>query len=323
MGEVGHIVWPSASEPIWEFDWQLADSPDAEGIVISRASYRGHSVLYKASLPSLRVRYNGACGPYKIPLNYDHVLPSEKCPGSRVCIYSFVWENLGGSWRGLSLEALYGGYRILLGPGPGQLHHLYKVEQRWTFWDDGQVNPGFNAMRFNHCHDLDRFHVYWRLDFDIDTPGNNLALEYNSYTGDLGWGNGWQPLTSEISRLQGPHTGPVWRSWMVLNKASGRGYIIWPGDYDGTGASDPFSNRDIWVVRYRASEDRHGNQGDAHTDGLEEYLGGPSGIETGPYRTRESIDGQDVVVWYCRHDDTVPSYGWWGGPSLLPHGNWA
>ena len=54
MSEVGTVIWPAPGEPIWRFDWSLADSPDQEGVVISQAYYRGRKVFWKASLPSLR-----------------------------------------------------------------------------------------------------------------------------------------------------------------------------------------------------------------------------------------------------------------------------
>jgi hypothetical protein len=68
MSESGSVVWPSPDEPLWRFDWRLADSPDQEGIVIRSVRYRENQLILKASLPSLRVRYDGPCGPYKDPL---------------------------------------------------------------------------------------------------------------------------------------------------------------------------------------------------------------------------------------------------------------
>ena len=40
MSESGHIVWPSAANKLWELDYTLADSPDAEGIAVRQVRYR-------------------------------------------------------------------------------------------------------------------------------------------------------------------------------------------------------------------------------------------------------------------------------------------
>jgi hypothetical protein len=69
MSKSGFVTWPNPETPLWQFGYTLADSPDAEGIVITSASFRGRRVLFKASLPSLRVQYNNTCGPYKDPLS--------------------------------------------------------------------------------------------------------------------------------------------------------------------------------------------------------------------------------------------------------------
>ena len=84
--------------------------------------------------------------------------------------------------------------------------------------------------------------------------------------------------------LKNPATN---RQWAVMDRGTGNGYFIRPGSNDGV--ADGFSSRDLWVMRYRGSEDRQGNQGDAGDDGLAAYLNG------------ENTNGQDVVVWYCGH----------------------
>jgi Cu2+-containing amine oxidase len=299
MATSGSIVWPSASEPLWQFDWWLADSPDEEGLVISQARYRGHQVFYKASLPSLRVQYyGGGWGPYKDPLNYNNAKPTSWCPTSqttRVCTYSYVDSN---------------GFRALV----VQSYHeigSYRITHRWIFWEDGKVYPRLYSAGlqhpYNHSH-----HTYWRFDFDIDNSSSDLVLEYNAGSPNIGWGAGWTPLTSEQSRIKNPATN---RTWAVLDTSSNRGYHIRPGPNDGV--ANAFSNRDLWVLRYRGSEDLHGNQGSAYSDALAPYVNG------------EDVNGQDVVVWYVGHlfhlyDPNDPTHNDWHdvGPDLNPFGNW-
>jgi len=123
MSESGHLVWPSAANKLWELDYALADSPDAEGIAIRQVRYRGRLVFWKASLPSLRVQYDeNACGPYKDPLNYNDSQPSSRCPNSRVCAYTYA----SGGHQCLGLQCSYqiGAYRLM---------------QYFVFVDDGRI----------------------------------------------------------------------------------------------------------------------------------------------------------------------------------------
>jgi Cu2+-containing amine oxidase len=291
VSEHGSVVWPSESEPLWRFNWVLADSPDEEGIAISQVYYRGHQLLYKASLPSLRVQYDGPCGPYKDPLNHNNAQPTMRCPDRRVCAYSYVSDGL----RGLGLESYH---RI----------GAYRLTHRWVFWEDGQLYPRLYSAGLQCDHDH-RHHAYWRFDFDIGGAGDDLALEFNTYTEDTIWGRGWHQKSTEITRTKNPSSA---RAWAILDKRSGRGYHIIPGPNDGV--ADTFSHGDLWVMRYHPEEDKHGRQGNATSDDLHGYVDG------------ESVDGQDVVIWYCGHLSHEAHGGgdeWhFAGPNLVPFRNW-
>ena len=293
MAATGSVVWPSATEDLWRFNWILDHSPDEEGTTITQAYYRGRKVFWKASLPSLRVQYfGGSCGPYKDPLNYTNARTTSKCPTSRVCLYSYVSNGI----RGLGIDSYH---RI----------GAYHLTQRWVFWEDGVIYARLYSAglqcNYNHKH-----HAYWRFDFDIAGSASDLALEYNSYTGNEGWGNGWHPFDTEVSRNKHPSSQ---RSWAIMDKTSGAGYHLIPGPQD-THPANTFSNRDLWLMRYHGAEDRHGRQGSAYDDGLQAYLNG------------ENIDGQDVVAWYCAHLYHQAHDGgddWHGvGPNLIPFRNW-
>jgi hypothetical protein len=287
MCEAGTVVWPSSPEPLWTFDWRLADSPDQEGVVIRSARFRGRQVFYKASLPSLRVDYSGKCGPFKDPLNYNNAQATSRCPGSRVCTYSYV----SGGFRGLAVESYH---RI----------SAYRLTHRWVFWDDGMVMSRLYSAGL-YCPNDHRHHAYWRFDFDIEGSANDLAFEYNSYAPDTGWGAGWHPKTYERTRLKNPSSS---RRWAIMDKGSQHGYFIIPGGNDGV--ADSFAPNDIWFLRYHGSEDRNGNQGSAASDGLDAYI------------NSESTDGQDVVLWYCAHLSHHADSGgddWHSaGPDLVP-----
>lgn len=283
MSESGHL-----NQNNWEFDWRLADSPDEEGIVIRSARYRGRQLFYKASLPSLRVQYDGPCGPYKDPLNYNNAKPTQRCPNSRVCVYTYVSNGI----TGLAVESYH-----TIGS--------YRITHRWVFWEHGWVSCRLYSagLQCNYDH---RHHAYWRFDFDIEGASNDIVFEYNTYTGNVGWGPGWHVKSPENSRTKNPSSQ---RKWAVMEKGGSQpGYFILPGPNDGL--ADAFSDRDVWFLRYSGSEDRNGRQGSASSNGLSAYVNG------------ENLDGQDVVVWYCAHLSHHAHDGgddWHGtGPDLAP-----
>jgi hypothetical protein len=290
MNFAGSIVWPSANEPLWRLNWRLSQDP--EGLVITHAFFRGRRVFWKASLPSLRVQYDQDCGPYKDPLTSTNMLPTSRCPGQPVCIYSYVSQGL----RGLGIESY---------------HEIgwYRLTHRWVFWEDGTIMPRLYSAGLQ-CDGNHRHHAYWRLDFDVDGFPDDLALEFNAGAGDIGWGPGWAPILGESSRVKNPATR---RSWAVMDKGTGLGYHVLPGPFDGF--ADDFSQRDLWVVRYHGTEDRRGNQGSAWSDELDRDLA-----------NEESTDGQDIILWYCGHLFHEHAHGgdeWHHvGPDLVPFGPW-
>jgi Cu2+-containing amine oxidase len=264
MSESGFVTWPSPATPLWQFAYTLADSPDAEGIAITNASFRGRKVLYKGSLPSLRVQYNSQCGPYKDPLTFNNAQPISG--SNRVKVYT-VWS---GGLSGVSVESFH-----TIG--------AYKLTDRWTFWADGRITPRLFSAGLQ-CNIDHRHHPYWRFDFDIEGAPNDTVFEYNTTTPDLGWGPGWHVKHSEITRVKNP---PTRRSWAVMDVNTMRGYHIIPGPDDGT--ADSFATRDLFVMLYHSAEDKHGQQGNAYDDGLSAYI------------NSEVVEKSDAVIWYCAH----------------------
>jgi hypothetical protein len=288
MVQSGSVTWPSVHEPIWRLNWRLSNDP--EGIVISHAFFRGKRVFWKASLPSLRVEYDVQCGPYKDPLALYVTRPSPRC-GAPVCVYSYT----SGGLRGLGIEAY-----IEIG--------WYRLTHRWVFWENGAISPRLYSAGLQ-CDGNHRHHAYWRFDFDINGAANDACFEFNNNAPNSGWGPGWTLFRREDSRVKNP---PVRRSWAVMDKGSERGHHILPGPHDGF--ADRFSWRDIWIARYRGTEDRRGNQGDASDDRIGVDING------------EGVDGADVVVWYCGHLFHEHAHGgdeWHHvGPDLIPFGPW-
>jgi Cu2+-containing amine oxidase len=269
MSESASIVWPSSSSRIWEMTYVLGDFSQPEGIAIHRVKYKGRHVFHKASLPLIRVEYDTgpagiACGPYKDPLYFDNA--DVQSTGKRVAVYTYF----SGLVPALALESYH---RI----------GAYRLRQRWVFTLTGSVLARLFSAGLQ-CPQNHRHHAYWRFDFDINDAANDSLYEYNTTTADIGYGAGWHKKLIETTGVKNPLTN---RHWAIMDRSACNGYFLVPGPHDGV--ADTFSSHDLWVMRYRGSEDRQGNQGSESSDDLLAYL------------DSENIDRRDIVVWYCGH----------------------
>jgi hypothetical protein len=308
MSELGFVSWPSGvAHPTWTFDWQLMDGPDDEGIAILDASYQGRLVFAKASLAGFRTHYpplNRFGQPqqeYKIrdDLPYNNARPHDElmfqagagnklCPtDKRVCVASVT----SGVRNGILLQAYY-----CKGIG------CYRLTQQWVFWDDGTISPRIYSMGIQHNEDHSH-HAYWRFDFSIDAPQDNQLLALQATNGQAQW----VPFSQEGVAVKASVVGSP--SWAVRNKISNRGYYIYPGPHDGT--ADSFAQHDLWVMRFHADEDMHGDNFTKDDDHLMVWI-----------NNNEDVDGQHLVVYYCSHlfhELPGPADEWHGaGPDLVP-----
>ncbi|WP_033213704.1 hypothetical protein [Kitasatospora phosalacinea] len=283
MTVAGNVQWPPEA-PVWKFSWQMVDG-DSEAIAFYDLYFKDRLVLHKASLPMIRVQYDGPAGPYKDQLSTGNMRGS-------VTVHE---GSPSPTFRFLVVESYH------------EIGH-YRLTNRWIFRNDGIILPqlysaGLQAP-YNHRH-----HAYWRFDFDVVGAANNLALEHLPVGTDWGWGPGWLPYTVEAQAAHSPRN-----TYAVLNKSNPfghlQGYTIAPGPFDG--AADAFGRLDAAVTAYRGPEDLRGR------------LGTPSDDQIATQVNGENIDGKDVVLWWCAHLDHHASEGGdeWHvcGPILQPFG---
>jgi hypothetical protein len=287
---------------------------NGSGVELRLVDYRGQRVLNRAHAPILTVRHDdgpsGGCGPtHRAWQNEEACFDAEgdePLPGFRLCSAPprtiLDSGDDGGSFRGVALR-LEGDELVVV----SQLQagwHRYVSE--WRLHADGTIRPRFGAAAVRnpctcapHVH-----HVYWRLDFDILDADGNLVQEYND-PAVLGTGS-WHTVRQEVAR---PRSAPGRRYWRVRNVRSSQGYAIRPGVDDGT--ADDYGAGDVWILRYHAYE----------VDDAE-------GITGDPVRSRgqidrlvsgESVERQDVVVWYAAHLTAGGDEARRVGPDLVPH----
>src|SRR6266496_5357560 len=171
----GHTDWTG-----WSFDWEVKDGA---GLAIRNVYYKGELVLWKASLPVIRVKYdtvNGnTCGPYADRIYSCNLIPISSCGNNTICQQGYT--AVGHNMLELAVYARIGSY------------HLY---QAWYLSEDGWIGAYLWSRglqcQINHIH-----HPYWRLDFDINGYPLDQVFVYDNNRGNEGWGPGWHKYTNE------------------------------------------------------------------------------------------------------------------------------
>ncbi len=316
-------VWVTVSQAgqvLWKF---LAVRPAASsgtngsGIELRFVDYRGKRVLYRAHVPILNVKYDGnACGPYRDWQNEEGMIQAsgaDVAPGFRLCPSpaKTILDTGSDSGTFLGVGIYVQGQEVVL---VSEMEAgWYRYVSEWRLGSNGTIKPrfGFSAVSSSCVCNRHHHHAYWRLDFDIRTAGGNRVREFNDPP--LIGPSKWHTKSFEIQRPRDPARK---RKWRVVNVATGEGYDIVPGSTDGvaTAAPDwPFPRGDVWFLRYRGSEIDDGSVavGPPYEAGLDAWVNG------------ESINGQDVVVWYGAHfthelHEEPGEFGHIVGPTLTP-----
>ncbi len=249
----GHINWKN-----WSFDWRVNNSA---GLALEQLRWKGTLVLYRGSLPVIRVKYDcGDCGPYADQIHWDLLVDiGGDCGGVKLCKREFV-QN-GTTWLEVAVYARIGSY------------HIY---QGWYLSETGVINPFVFSKGLqhnsNHVH-----HTYWRLDFDLNGFPDDRIFEHND----------GQPMTEYVTERNAVKDTPKNRIWYVVDSDKTFGKAVWiyprmPND----GSSDGFSTKDVAGRLYHAGE------GEPWPFGATGHLG---------YDNDESISKKDDVFWYVAH----------------------
>lgn len=313
-----HVQWPSADNPVWEFDIirpnRATSTPNGTGLEIRNVYYRGRKVLTVANTPVINVEYDaGGCGCYRDWLDSEvnfvagNVLPGTTClaqPNAGTVSSTCDTGNGGtpGSFTGVSFED----YGTELVATSHMQAGWYRYLMKWHFYDDGRIWPEFSfAANSATCTERPhRHHVYWRFDFDLEgTATNDVVTER---VGDTVT----QTFMAEATRTWENANSDIY--WSVRDTDANVGYDIVSSSSDRLLPVDNFSKVDAMVLRYRAGE-----MSDP----------GPQGISNCAIRTgdanNESLVDQDVVFWYragALHTGGNPFECDIVGPTLNPVG---
>jgi hypothetical protein len=298
---------------LWKF---LAVRPSSSsgasgsGVELRYVDYRGKRVLYQAHVPILNVRYDqDLCGPYRDWQYQEGMLQATGksvaagfllCPTPAKTILDTHSDT--GNFLGTAIYVDGDEVVLICEMEAG----WYRYVSEWRLAADGTIRPrfAFDATSSSCVCNRHHHHVYWRLDFDIRTPGDNTVLEFND-PAIVGRAK-WHTLPYEVMRLRDP---AHMRRWRVQHKASGAAYDIHPGKNDSTAAGDPYAVGDVWLLHWRPGQ-------------IDDQPAPDTRIYIGKFLNSEPIDGEDVVVWYgahFTHDVKGPEVSHVVGPDLVPH----
>ena len=313
------MAWVTVSRGrtrLWRF---LAVRPaassgrDGSGVELRFVDYRGRRVLHQAHLPILNVRYaRDACGPYRDWQWQEGRIQSagrNVAPGFRLSARPAKTIMQSGSDVGnfLGVGIYVRGQEVVL---VSELEAgWYRYVSEWRLDANGTIRPrfGFAAVSNSCVCRKHHHHAYWRLDFDIGTPGKNRVLEFNDPAIAAG-GAHWHAIRYEAKRFRASGRQ---RRWRVVN-AAGKAYAILPGRNDRTAAGDGYAKGDLWVLRYRPGQ-------------IDDYPITGTEAQLDKLVNRESVLDEDVVVWYGAHFThdvrRHTAAGHVVGPALVPV-NW-
>lgn len=320
-------VWITVTQgntTLWKF---LAVRPAASsgtngsGVELRYVDYRGKRVLYRAHVPILNVKYDpGGCGPYRDWQYMEGMIQAngiDVAPGFRLCSSPAQTILDTGSDAGnyLGVAIYVQGLEVVL--VSEMQAGWYRYISEWRLHADGTIRPrfGFSGVTNSCICTRHHHHAYWRLDFDIRTPGNNVVREFNDPCLPFFCPSNWHTKSFEIKRFRDYGRK---RKWRVENTMTGEGYEIIPGPDDGVATASPdwnFPRGDVWILRYHGTEIDDGVVaiGPPYEAGLDAWVNG------------EPIYNQDVVIWYAghvTHDVAAEPPGTFGhivGPELKPY----
>lgn len=352
---------PGAGTPVswrgWSFRWAVRQR---EGLVLTDVAFQGRSVLKYAGLEEIFVPYDqGQPRPEDsldgMGKNLMPLVPGTDCTPGTICqmydaqgklsakpVVALHEEPAGLTYVGPD-GARATGKMLILWCSSRLGNYVYLT--RWRFRDDGffmpqvgltgrleQIRPGDASTRFgslvqrvpekvfapSHVHNF-----YYRLDVDVDGPGNDTVEEFNHRQVEPGRSlsseDTWTQLRTETGR---PLSGETFRSWRVVDRTStnrlghARSWELMPGGngvFRGSTA-EAFAQSDFWVTRYSPAELPLSAQDPRPVrKALPTYVDG------------ESVVDQDVVLWYALHLHHLPrSEDWpampivWTGFDLMP-----
>jgi hypothetical protein len=273
-------------------------------------------VFYDARVSEIFVIYNDATQFFDISdfsSGLMHLNTTTECPPARGVLLAGGTVCREVRDRGLSFKTDTGsrrGQQLVLWGVIDSANYKYLVE--WTFRDDAVVEArvGATGTNLEGHHDVPHMHsVTWRLDIDLNGPGGDSVREsrhLESSTAQTAT-DSEVAITTEGSRTWSPAQFTTWNIYdaTLVNGQGKRSSFRLTPVRTGTARHDmPYTQKDFWVTRMNSKS------AEIAARDLPDYVS-----------DRQSVSGQDIVVWYTaalHHEERDEDDN--GATQLLPVG---
>ena len=332
------LSWP-ADEPVWEMCWlrpSHSAGPQGSGMELRDVHYRGISVLKTVHSPLLFAEYAsstcyrdwkdsnssfvaeaGVRNQLGVPAVFTATTSCDRSnqPSTSYgsCPFQLPGMTSANCFQGLAIEDM--GDHVVL-----TTHYdaaWYAYTSRAVFYLDGAFDLRFGFGNFSNTSNSTTHwhHNYWRLDFDIDGPDDNV-LSINDVVQDV-------EFTSLRDQAGGP--GGTERTWEVRNSQTGRGYRIIPTAEDYATPTNE-SGRDFHMTDVIGTAYVAGEYGDLANNPLGACAMNHDNLANGQSLTGSNGTGTDVVLYYrSAVKDTAGVDAMIcksAGPMFVPLGDW-
>ena len=162
----------------------------------------------------------------------------------------------------------------------------YRYTQMWRFHQDGRMAPWL-IIHGTGLHDGHTYHPHWRFDFDIDGAGDDALEHFEGGRWNRVAEEGWLPYTGDADT-----DGAVWRQ---IDFGTGAQVSIRPHMWE---------DAELFAIRYQGAE--YAPLSPRVDDGAQSF---PAG-----YGGNDSIDGEDVTLWYVAHVHYDAAFPFTAGP---------
>lgn len=275
--------------------WTVSfDSTTSDGLQVTGAAFQGSTVLTQSKLAEWHDDYGTA----------GYVLATGCAPVGGFPIYPYGGVqvlDLAGSADGVAGFEVVGDFRM---SNWGQACN-HRFEQRFQFFEDGSFRVAAGAFG-RGCGANETFRPLLRIDL---AAGGSAASDRFA----LWNGSAWATETTEFLRTPyaGPNgpllTDPAGRAGRILDAVNGAGFFLEPG-VGGAGLPGQDDDAFLYVVRH------HANEGDGDLGALGTCCNDDENQGPEAYVQLESINQQDIVVWYVSQavtDSIAPDYSCW------------
>ncbi|ACY19295.1 hypothetical protein [Haliangium ochraceum] len=258
----------------WKVHWKLSESA---GVMIYLADFRGARVLWQGSLPYVTIDHQKQ--DLEAEVVEDDSDETEPSGG-----HGPFWIPLGPRTLvdDVRVSELRNGFEIVADFVAGP----YRYTQMWRFHDDGRLEPWL-TIHGGGVHSAHTYHPHWRFDFDINGASNDAVERFEGERWTRVAEEGWFPFAGEHDA-----DGNVWRQ---VDFSTGAAVTIRPHGRE---------DAELFAIRYREGEWTPASpRNDA---GSQPY--------PAAYVGSDSLDGEDVILWYVSHVHYDESFPFTAGP---------